>query len=95
MIKQHDKKWWDHLLMRAQNLLGIILSLAALTAILVSFGGIPEKLAQAQNNIKALEGKYTELLINVTDLKSGQQYTNKTLDEIKSTMLRNTKSSYN
>ena len=95
MIKHHDKKWWDHLLMRAQNLLGIILSLAALIVILVTFGGIPEKLAQAQHEIKDLHLKYTELLINVTDLKSGQQYTNKTLDEIKTTMLRNTKPSYN
>ncbi len=78
-----NKKFWDHFLMRTQNLLGIVLSIAALTAMIVLWGNIPTRLASAETKNIEQDATINQMMLQMTKLTSGMDYTVKTLDEIK------------
>ncbi len=80
---KHNPKWWDHLLMRAQNVAGFVLSIGAILAIVVVWGNIPSRLASAEAEIITVQALQSDILVKMARLETGQDYTNKTLDEIK------------
>ncbi len=95
MEKSKNPKWWDHLLMRTQNVAGIILSVAALGGLIVLYGSIPQKQAQAESRIVNLEQTQAAMLLKMERFETRQEYTNTTLDEIKASIIRDSQARYN